>query len=122
MKHLKIYMMSLLTVLLFSSSFISAQEEVPTPVGGISAIAQNLEYPEEAHKNNIEGKVFVKAIVDESGNVVESKVLKGIGHGCDEAAVAAVKSVKFNPAVKDGKKVKAEVTIPLSFKLNKDKS
>jgi TonB family protein len=64
----------------------------------------------------------VKAIVDESGNVVESKVLKGIGHGCDEAAVAAVKSVKFNPAVKDGKKVKAEVTIPLSFKLNKDKS
>ena len=47
-----------------------------------------------------------------------AKVLNGIGGGCDEMAVDAVKKTKFNPGTQNGKPVKVQVTIPIVFKLD----
>ena len=122
---------SLIKTVLFSLIFFGfvfnffAQEkdmEYPKPVGGIMAIAQNVIYPEEAHKNNVEGKVIIEVVIDQDGSILETKVLKGIGSGCDEAAVAAIEKTKFLPAEQDGKNVKSKVVIPVSFKLKNKKS
>ncbi|MCW8850604.1 MAG: energy transducer TonB, partial [Melioribacteraceae bacterium] len=78
-------------------------------------------YPESAKKEGIMGKVMVKAVIDENGKVIETEVLKGVNPELDEAAVNAVKLTKFIPGVMDGKNVKAEVTIPISFKLDANK-
>lgn len=56
--------------------------------------------PEAARDAGIEGTVLVAFIVDENGTTREISVIKGLGHGLDEAAIAAVRACKFKPALK----------------------
>ncbi len=69
-----------------------AVEQMPKPVGGIVAIQKKIVYPEFAKRAGIQGKVHVKAFVDETGNVFKVELVKGIGGGCDEVALEAVKN------------------------------
>jgi len=98
-------------------TYFVAVEEMPEPVGGIKAIQEKIVYPEIAKRAGVEGKVYVLAFVDESGNVTKAQVLKGIGAGCDEAALTAVQKTKFKPGKQRGKPVKVQVSIPIIFKL-----
>jgi protein TonB len=90
---------------------------MPEPIGGIAAIQQLITYPEIAKRAGVEGKVYVLAFVDESGNVTNAKIIKGIGAGCDEAAIDAVRQTKFKPGKQRGTPVKVQVSIPIVFKL-----
>ena len=65
----------------------------------------------------VEGKVFVSAFINENGTVDHVKLLKGIGFGCDKAAINAVTKTKFTPGKLGGKPVKVQVSIPIVFKL-----
>ncbi|MDQ7817838.1 MAG: energy transducer TonB [Melioribacteraceae bacterium] len=110
-------------LIIVSFNFIIAQDKkeldkVPMPVGGMETILKNVVYPEDAKKNKIEGKVLVKVLIDEEGNVVEAKIEKGENKLLCSAAEKAVKATKFTPGEKDGKKVKAEVIVPIFFKLS----
>lgn len=58
-------------------------------------IKENLKYPKAALENKTEGIVFLKYSIDHKGNVIEAKVLKGIGDGCDEEAKRIVSLLKF---------------------------
>ncbi len=100
------------------ATYLPFAETMPVVEGGLSAIAKNVVYPEMALKAGVQGKVFVLAFVNEDGTVGDAKVVRGIGAGCDEAAVAAVKKCKFSPGVHEGKKVKVKVAIPIEFKMN----
>lgn len=98
-------------------TYFVAVEEMPEPVGGIKAIQEKIVYPEIAKRAGVEGKVYILAFVDESGSVTKAQVLKGIGAGCDEAALDAVLKTKFKPGKQRGKPVKVQVSIPVIFKL-----
>lgn len=98
-------------------TYFVAVEEMPSPIGGIEAIAENVVYPEIAKRAGIEGRVFVKAYIDTNGNVAKTEIIKGIGAGCDEAAMEAVKKSKFTPGKQRGEKVNVQVSIPILFKL-----
>jgi len=74
-------------------------------------------YTDEALAAGIEGKVRVQVTVDESGKVVDVKLIAGLGHGLDEAALAAARRALFEPALRCGKPTKATVTIGMLFKL-----
>jgi periplasmic protein TonB len=50
------------------------------------------------------------------GNVTKAEITKGIGSGCDEAAMDAVLKTKFKPGVQRGNPVKVKITIPIVFK------
>ena len=86
-------------------------------------IIRNLVYPNEAIRNNIEGKVYLKFIVNEDGTISEIEVKKGIGYGCDQEAIRIVsKSLLWNPGkVKDSsgvlRSVRQQIIFPLEFKL-----
>jgi len=99
-----------------------AQEEkldkYPEPIGGIEAIIKNIIYPASSKDAGVEGQVVVKAFVDKNGNVAKTEVLKSVNDDCDKAAMDAIKKTKFTPGIKDNKPVKAEVTIPIMFKLS----
>lgn len=97
--------------------FFQAVEEMPEPIGGIGAIQQKITYPELAKRAGVQGKVHVKAFVDEQGNVFKVELVKGIGAGCDEEAMKAVKATKFKPGKQRMKPVKVQVTVPVFFKL-----
>ena len=81
-------------------------------------IRENLEYPEEARLDSIEGKVITQFIVDLDGSITEINVLKGIGHGCDEAAVELLENMpKWTPAKQRKKPVWIYFTLPITFEL-----
>ena len=83
--------------------FLALVENMPGPIGGMIAIQEKIKYPEIAKRAGIQGKVIIQAFIDENGDVVHTKVLNGIGAGCDEVAVDAVKKTKFNPGTQNGK-------------------
>lgn len=95
-----------------------AVEIMPEPIGGIKGIQEKLKYPRKAIKDKVQGTVYILAFVDEFGDVTKAMVLKGIGSGCDEVALDAVKETKFIPGIHEGKNVKVQMSIPIIFKLN----
>jgi len=76
-------------------------------------------YPNLAKIANLEGKVWVKALVDKNGDVVRAVVLKSSesNAGFDEAAIRAAKRCKFRPAVQNGFNVAVWVSFAVEFKL-----
>ena len=97
--------------------FFIAVEEMPTIIGGITGLMKNVVYPPLAVRAGLQGRVTVIAFVNEKGDVVKANVLKGIGVGCDEAALAAVLKTKFTPGKQRGKPVKTRLSIPIEFRL-----
>jgi len=71
----------------------------PIYLGGTKAyrafIKDNLKYPKEALENKIEGTVMLRYSINYKGEVIDAKILKGIGYGCDEEAKRIVKLLKF---------------------------
>lgn len=55
----------------------------------------SLKYPKEAAQIKVEGVVLIRYDIDHEGNVIDAKVIKGLGHGCDEEAIRVVKLLKF---------------------------
>jgi len=98
-------------------TYFVAVEEMPAPIGGIKAIQEKIVYPEIAKRAGVEGKVYVLAFVNEQGEVTKAQIIKGIGAGCDEAALNAVLKTRFTPGKQRGKPVKVQVSIPIIFKL-----
>jgi len=93
-------------------------DDPPQPIGGFAAIQRNLQYPEIARKAGVEGRVMVHVQIDEKGNVVNTKILQSLGNnGCDEAAIEAIKKVRWKPAMQRDRPVKVWVAIPVVFKL-----
>lgn len=75
-------------------------------------------YPETLKLAGVQGKVFIETLVDEKGNVAETKVLKTGNEKLCQPAIDAIKKTKFSPAIsKENKKVKSWVVIPIAFKL-----
>jgi protein TonB len=100
---------------------VDVQPEFP---GGYKALGKyvdgrnNHEYPKEARKNKIEGKVVVQFIINEDGTCSDFEVVKGIGYGCDEAAVEAFKKMpKWKPGLVNGKPVKVRSQMAYNYKL-----
>jgi protein TonB len=98
--------------------YLAFAEEMPSPIGGMPAIIKLISYPTVAKNANIEGKVYVLAYINEKGSVDDVKVLKGIGGGCDEAAIDAVKKSKFIPGKNSGVSVKVKLSLTITFKIN----
>jgi protein TonB len=92
-------------------------EEMPKPIDGIRAIQEKVYYTEIAIRTGIEGTVFIEAVIDKEGNVIDAKIVRDIGGGLDESALKAVLATKFSPGKQRGKPVKVKVTIPIKFVL-----
>ena len=107
----------------FEDEHFTVVDNQPAPVGGMKAlydyIKQNLKYPAQARKMGIEGRVFVQFTVDKTGALTDVKTVKGIGAGCDEAAVQVLKNApQWNPGKVNGESVGVRLILPVSFKLD----
>jgi protein TonB len=74
-------------------------------------------YTESARAAGIEGKVRIELTLDPTGKVENAKVLSGLGHGLDEAAVETVRNATFEPAKQCGKPVASTFTLSVRFTL-----
>lgn len=76
-------------------------------------------YPLDAQRRGIEGKVVIRFVVDENGQVQNPEVIKAEPAGVfEEAALAAIVKYKFDPAVVNNKKVKCFAVLPIGFRIN----
>lgn len=97
-------------------------DEPATPKGGISVfyeqLSQIINYPDQARRMGIEGRVFVEFTIMEDGHLTDFKVLKGIGAGCDTEAMRALMQMPpWKPGIMKGKAVPQRVVMPITFKL-----
>ena len=90
--------------------------------GGMEAfykyLAENVHYPEQAKKEQIQGRVFITFVVEKDGSISSAKVLRGIGGGCDEEALRVVNAMpKWTPGKMRGEVVRVNYNLPITFKL-----
>ena len=109
-------------VVLPDDSIYNNVEVMPEFPGGMEAmmkyLSENIKYPEQAKEKNTQGRVLVTFIVEKNGSISDVKVVKGIGNGCDEEAVRVISAMpKWKPGMQNGKKVRVNFAIPISFKL-----
>ena len=98
----------------------------PTYPGGARAMAkfvkEHMNYPDLAKRERIEGTVVVRYSLDYRGKVVDAKIKKGIGGGCDEEALRVVTLLRFNVPQDRKKKVRIHQDINIHFRLPKEPS
>jgi TonB family protein len=75
------------------------------------------EFSEEARKAKYQGVCTLGVIVDAQGRPTNIRVLSSLGMGLDEKAIAAVKTWRFEPAMKDGHAVRFEIAVEVDFHL-----
>ncbi len=97
--------------------FFVVVETMPQLQGGLADLQRKVRYPEMARRAGIEGRVTVQFIVNEQGRVENPRVIRGIGGGCDEAALEAVKQAKFSPGMQRGRPVRVQYSLPIVFRL-----
>jgi TonB family protein len=105
-------------------------EQMPQFPGGEVALMKyidsHINYPPEAAKNNVKGKVVVQFVVKKDGSIGEVKVLRSVDKDLDKEAVRVVKSLpkftpgrqpKFTSGSQNGQAVNVWYTLPVTFKL-----
>ncbi|AKT40093.1 energy transducer TonB [Chondromyces crocatus] len=74
-------------------------------------------YTASAREAGVEGRVRVEVTVGADGQITGARILSGLGHGLDEAALSAARSGSFEPATRCGKPVSATFVIAMRFSL-----
>ena len=74
-------------------------------------------YTEEARTQRIEGEVLLEVVFEASGKLRVVRVVRGLGHGLDDAAVHAAEQIRFKPALKDGQPSDSTAVVHIVFQL-----
>jgi len=74
-------------------------------------------YTEAARRARISGPVIIEAIIDQQGNVTNTRILKALPMGLDKAAEDAVKKRRYKPALLNGRPVKVYMVVTVNFQL-----
>ncbi|HXI23301.1 MAG TPA: energy transducer TonB [Pyrinomonadaceae bacterium] len=75
-------------------------------------------YTEAARMHDVSGQIALTVVLCRSGQVTDIQVVKGLPHGLTQSAIDAAKSIKFEPALKDGEKVSQTMPLEFGFNLN----
>jgi TonB family protein len=89
-----------------STTPVSIQSK-PTPV-----------YTAEARQMKIEGEVLLNVMFTADGHVQVLNVVRGLGHGLDEAAQRAAQGIRFAPAMREGHAVDSAAVLHIIFQLS----
>jgi TonB family protein len=74
-------------------------------------------YTEEARSKRIEGEVLLEVVFEASGKLHVVKIVRGLGHGLDDAAVHAAEQIRFKPALRDGQPSDSTAVVHIIFQL-----
>jgi protein TonB len=81
---------------------------------------ENLEYPEQAYRQNISGKVVLNFLVEPHGRVSNITIHEALGGGCNEEAIRLLKMLSWVPGVKDETAVRSNMHMDITFSLPSD--
>lgn len=96
---------------------------MPVYPGGSKAlqefISKNINYPPEAEEAGIEGSVIVGYDITDNGQVINTHIIKGLGHGCDEEALRVIGLLRYDKVRNQGIRVKISTKTTIHFNLNR---
>jgi TonB family protein len=107
-----------------SSEVYTLTEEMPEYPGGMSALSaflsKNIDYPAVCRENGIQGKVFLKFVIDELGDLRSIEVIKSSGTDLldKEALRVAHQMSRWKPGFLKGRAVKVYYNLPINFKID----
>jgi TonB family protein len=74
-------------------------------------------YTDEARKLQLQGEVLLEVVFAANGQLHVNRVVRGLGHGLDEAAMVATSSMRFKPALRNGSAVDSTAVVHVVFEL-----
>jgi TonB family protein len=84
-------------------------------------ILDNIEYPQTAIDDSLEGKVYIQFVINEKGKVTEARVIRGVRYDLDNESLRVVNEMPdWKPGKQRGIPVKVWYTLPFYFSLNSD--
>ncbi len=110
-----------------SSMVVVFVETMPEYPGGQEAmytyLNKNIKYPKTDIEKGVSGKVIVQFLIDTSGNVTDSKVIKSVSSTIDAEALRVINCMpQWKPGTQQGKAVKVKFTMPVNFSLQENSS
>ncbi len=98
-------------------------EDMPEYPGGMEAmmkfVAENLKYPEQMQKEKVEGRVLLSFVVEKDGSVTNIEEVQSPHPVLTEEAIHVVKLMpKWKPGKQEGKEVRVQFNLPITFRLN----
>jgi periplasmic protein TonB len=103
--------------------FVDYAEVMPEPANGMADfmafLAKNIRYPKSGIRNDIQGRVYVRFIVDEKGNLTDLQVIKGINEDFDSESLRVLsKAPAWKPGRQGGRAVKVRMVLPIIYRLH----
>jgi protein TonB len=92
-------------------------------IAAVKWVQKQMIYPAIARENGLQGKVFIKFVVNKIGKIEDIAILKdNVGGGCAEEVIRVIKSMpEWEPGRENGNPVRVIVTLPITFKLEDPK-
>ena len=103
------------------SEIFQVVEDMPYfPEGNVTAwINKRIKYPPLASENGIQGKVFVKFVIDKDGTVTNAEIVRGVDPSLDKEALRVINSMpKWRPGKQRGKSVRVAYNLFINFQLS----
>ncbi|MBP6334489.1 MAG: energy transducer TonB [Bacteroidia bacterium] len=106
----------------FGVSVVQVQPEFPGGPDSLqSFLKKNLDYPDSAKYNRIQGRVYIGFLVDKKGRIKEEKVLSGVNELLNNEALRVVRMMpEWKPGTAGGNPVSVQYILPVDFILPKD--
>lgn len=104
----------------YEDIYKNLEEKAKPNYNWLEYLNQNLNYPEAALKNNIQGNVSVEFIVEKDGSISQPRIIRGkdIGYGIPEEALRLINNMpKWKPGRQKNQPVRSYFTLPISFSL-----
>lgn len=97
-------------------------EVMPEFPGGMKAcldyVGKNIQYPAEAMKNGVQGRVVIQFTIEEDGSISNPSIVRSVSEELDKEAIRLVKNMpKWKPGMQRGNVVRCKYTIPIAFNL-----
>jgi protein TonB len=97
-------------------------EDMPEFPGGEQALhrylAESIDYPTIAQENGIQGRVYVKFVINTDGSVTDVQIARGVDPSLDKEALRVVREMpKWEPGKQRGEPVRVSYTVPINFVL-----
>ncbi|NTW24722.1 MAG: TonB family protein [Lentimicrobium sp.] len=104
------------------SEIFTVVEETPQFPGGdemrLRFLSENLKYPQAAREASVQGTVYISFVIEADGTITNTRIVRGIGQGCDEEALRVIQLMpKWQPGKQRGKPVRVQFNMPVRFSL-----
>jgi len=105
-----------------TAPYVKTRATPPQFRGGLDAfggyLGSNIEYPDDARRNNVEGTAVISFVVEKDGKITDLKVNKSVSPSIDAEAIRVLKnSPRWIPGTQFGRNVRIVYSVPVSFKL-----